>query len=198
MERQHAPMVCRVQRGAGRALRRAALAVGVLAVLGAPQVHAELLRCETQDGNVIFTDDPSLCPGAEPFEPSGTVHGVKPVTPAAPGRQSRIEAMERQRLADQAEAGEAARWKRKRLEKEEEIRQVQMRRDDLLRLLTWCNRGGRVVTYDDAGIKKAARCSDIRRELKALDQQEASARLYLDETLPEECRRAGCLPGWLR
>lgn len=191
MERRHEAVRC-------RALRSAALAVGVLAVLAAPRSNAELLRCETKDGNVIFTDDASLCPEAKPFEPSGTVHSVKPVTPAAPSRQSRIEAMERQRLADQAEAGEAARWKRKKVEKEEEIRQVQLRREDLLRLMTWCNRGGRIVTYDDAGIKKAARCSDVRRELKALDQQEASARLYLEETLPEECRRAGCLPGWLR
>jgi hypothetical protein len=176
----------------------AALAIALAVALGSPPAHADLLRCETKDGNVIFTDDPSVCPGAKPFEPSGAVHSVKPVAPAAPNRRSRIEAMERQRLADQAEAGEAERWKLKRREKEEELRQVQLRRDDLLGLMSWCNRGGRVVTYDDAGIKQAARCSDIRRELKSLDQQEASVRLYLDETLAEDCRRAGCLPGWIR
>jgi hypothetical protein len=55
-----------------------------------------------------------------------------------------------------------------------------------------------MVTYDDAGIKQAVRCSDVKKELKALEQQEASARHYLQHELAEECRRAGCLPGWIR
>ena len=38
----------------------------------------------------------------------------------------------------------------------------------------------------------------VSREFHDLEQQEAAAREYLATGLPEECRRAGCLPGWLR
>ena len=180
------------------ALLCCALGAALLVVSVARDARGDLLRCPGPDGNIIFTDDPSVCPGAEPFEPSGTVHSVKPVAPAAIGRQQRLEAMERRRLMDEAEAGEIERWQLKKRTKEEELRGIASRREDLLRLLTWCNRGGRVVTYDDAGIKRAVRCSDVKKELKALDRQEASVRHYLKHELAEECRRAGCLPGWIR
>jgi hypothetical protein len=126
------------------------------------------------------------------------VHSVEPVAPAAKGRQQRLEAMERRRLKDKAEAGEIERWQLKKRAVEEELQSIASRREQLLELLTWCNRGGRLVTYDDAGIKRTARCSDVKKELKALDQQEASVSHYLEHELAEECRRAGCLPGWIR
>lgn len=173
------------------------LALGV-GIPSARDARADLLRCEGPDGRTIYTDDAAVCPGAEPFEPSGAVQSVEPVAPAAAGRQRRLDAIERRRLTDQAEAGEKERWQLKKRAKEEELQVIALRREELLSLVTWCNRGGRVVTYDDAGIKRAARCSDVKKELKALEQQEASIRDYLKHTLAEECRRAGCLPGWIR
>ena len=180
------------------ALLCCALGAALLVVSVARDARGDLLRCPGPDGNIIFTDDPSVCPGAEPFEPSGTVHSVKPVAPAAIGRQQRLEAMERRRLMDEAEAGEIERWQLKKRTKEEELRSIALRREELLDLVTWCNRGGRVVTYDDAGIKRAARCSDVKKELKMLERQEAGIHHYLQHELAEECRRAGCLPGWIR
>ena len=180
------------------ALLCCALGAALLAVAGARDARADLLRCPGPDGNIIYTDDASVCPGVEPYEPAGVVHSVEPVAPAAIGRQQRLEAMDRQRLKDQAEAGEIERWQLKKREKQQELQSIASRREDLLGLLAWCNRGGRVVTYDDAGIKRAVRCSDVKKELKALEQQEASARHYLKHELAEECRRAGCLPGWIR
>jgi hypothetical protein len=102
-----------------RGARRRAIVCCVLAaallVLTVPgDARGDLLRCPGPDGNVIFTDDPSVCPGAEPFEPSGTVHSVKPVPPAAVSRQKRLDALELQRLKDQAEAGEMQRWQLKK------------------------------------------------------------------------------------
>ena len=55
-----------------------------------------------------------------------------------------------------------------------------------------------MTTRDKAGIKRAVPCSEIRGEFDVLDQREARVRNYLENELPEECRRAGCLPGWLR
>jgi hypothetical protein len=186
-------------RGARRkALLCCALGAALLVITVPGDARGDLLRCPGPDGNIIYTDDPSVCPGAKPFEPAGAVHSVEPVAPAALGRQRRLEAMERQRMRDQAEAGEIERWQLKKRAKQEELESIAARREDLLGLLAWCNRGGRVVTYDDAGIKRAVRCSDVKKELKELEQQEASVRQYLKHELAEECRRAGCLPGWIR
>ena len=186
-------------RGAHRnALLCCALVAALLALALARDARADLLRCPGPDGNIIYTDDASVCPGAEPYEPAGQVHSVEPVASAAMGRQRRVEAMERQRLKDQAEAGEIERWQLKKRVKQEELGSIASRREDRLGLLAWCNRGGRVVTYDDAGIRRAVRCSDVKKELKALEQQEASIHHYLKHELAEECRRAGCLPGWIR
>jgi hypothetical protein len=186
-------------RGARRkTLLCCALGGALLVLTLAGDARGDLLRCPGPDGNIIYTDDPSVCPGAEPFEPAGQVHSVEPAAPASIGRQRRIEAMERQRLKDQAEAGEIERWQLKKRTKEEELRSIAQRREELLDLVTWCNRGGRLVTYDDAGIKRTVRCSDVKKELKRLEQQEASIHHYLKHELAEECRRAGCLPGWIR
>ena len=180
------------------ALLCGALSAALLGSAFAPEARADLLRCKGPDGRTIYTDDAAVCPGAEPFEPAGSLQNVEPVAPAAKGRQQRLDAVERQRLKDQAEAGEIERWQLKKRAKEEELQSIAQRREELLDLVTWCNRGGRVVTYDDAGIKRAVRCSDVKKELKALEQQEAKVRHYLQNELAEECRRAGCLPGWIR
>jgi hypothetical protein len=174
------------------------LGTALLALAAAPGARADLLRCPGPDGNIIYTDDASICPGVEPYEPAGQVHSVEPVEPATIGRQRRLEAIERQRLRGQAEAGEIERWQLKRRVKQEELQNIASRREDLLELLVWCNRGGRLVTYDDAGIRQTVRCSDVKKELKSLEQQEARVRHYLQNELAEECRRAGCLPGWIR
>jgi hypothetical protein len=38
----------------------------------------------------------------------------------------------------------------------------------------------------------------VRRDYASLEKQQEETRAYLDEGLEEECRRAGCLPGWIR
>lgn len=187
----------RPRRGPARACALG-LGLGLWLLCGAGASQADLLHCVGPDGRKIFTDDASLCPGAEPYEPSGRVHSVEPVSPAAAARESRLEAVERRRLAEQAAAGEAERWQQRKREKQDALDQLAQQRAKLLDLIVWCNRGGRVVTYDDAGIKQAVQCSDVRKDLKELEKQEASIRDYLEHTLPDECRRAGCLPGWIR
>ena len=120
-----------------------------------------------------------------------------PAHPAAP-EPSRHERSQRRRRVAEAEAAEAARWKQKKLEKEQELEQVVARREQLRELVSHCNRGGQAITLDDAGIKRRLSCTVVREEFSSLDTREASVRSYLDEGLKEECRRAGCLPGWIR
>jgi hypothetical protein len=55
-----------------------------------------------------------------------------------------------------------------------------------------------VFARDAAGVKERIPCSQLHARLAALDAQQTALRNYLEHELPEECRRAGCLPGWVR
>jgi hypothetical protein len=171
---------------------RAATRLGavLLAIaLPAAAAHAELFRCTGPDGKTIFTDQKQMCPGAEPSEPTGVVHRAETQgAPAAPSRETGALDVD----------SEAAQWKQKKLDTEAAIEKIQAQRAWMKPYVGHCNRGGWVTTRDDAGIPQQVNCSVLRREFDALDEQEAAARAYLAEGLPEECRRAGCLPGWLR
>ena len=177
-----------------RAVLTGWLAVAFLTVPGAG--HAELFRCVGPDGKTIFTDQKHMCPGSEPSEPSGVVHRAPtpesreaaPVSPlASPGTQ----------ISDDA-VDASAEWKQKKTVAEQKVAQIQARHEWLKGYVSYCNRGAYITTRDDAGIQQVVNCSELRREFHDLEQQEAAAREYLATGLPEECRRAGCLPGWLR
>jgi hypothetical protein len=174
---------------AGKALALAAAAALIVATGAA----AELRRCLGPDGKIIFTDDESRCPGTEPIEAPDSIQRVdsQASRPAARGRRDH-------KLDQQVADAEAERWRQKRLAKEDELRQVASRRDALRAYVSHCNRGGYVLTQDASGIKRKASCTSIRAEFKALDDREASIRGYLANDLQDECRRAGCLPGWIR
>jgi len=172
-----------------RDLRRLLWSLPLLGLLASP-AGAELFRCTTPDGQTIFTDQKDTCPGAEPFEPSGVVHSAE--TPSAPP------AAPRNPLADQAQAEQAHIWQEKKRDAEQAIEQIQAHRDYLQQYVSHCNRGGWVTTRDDAGIKKRVNCSELRAEFNGLEEQEAAARDYLENGLAEDCRKAGCLPGWIR
>jgi hypothetical protein len=173
----------------------ALLAVAALARGGA---RADLLQCIGPDGKTIYTDSKTVCPEAKPFEPGGA---IQPGPPAASESAGGL-ADRRQRAADrlrraQAEEGEANRWRTRKTELEEALAAVQSRRSYVGSFLAMCNRGGSVVSRDAAGIKRPVPCQDMRAEYAALGEEEAQAQAALDG-LEEECRRAGCLPGWIR
>lgn len=183
---------------------RTALAVALGAgMVAAPvsEAAAELFRCEGPDGRTIFTDNKARCPGREPFEPEGEVQKATPSSeaPAAverglAARKARAEARKR---AYEAQEAEARRWRDVKQQREAALRELLEEREALEEFVTWCNRGGYVTRRDDAGIKRRVSCTKIQADYDALDEIEAKARAKL-EALPEECRRAGCLPGWIR
>jgi hypothetical protein len=173
--------------------RRHWIAFVAIAALAATETAAELFRCTGPDGKTIFTDQKGACPDAEPFEPSGVVHSAPPSPTRPPA------AVQRDRhLSERAEEEAAKVWKQKKRDAEARIERIQQRRERMKPYVGHCNRGGYVTTRDEAGIEDAVNCSVLRREFAALDDQEAEARNYLENVLPEECRKAGCLPGWLR
>jgi hypothetical protein len=176
------------------------LVFAVALVLSGTGARAELFRCTGPDGKTIFTDQKNTCPGAEPSEPTGVVHRAE--TPEShqsapdPGTSAPA-ALSRDPHA--ADASEAAQWKQKKRDAEQQVAKLQAQREAMDRFVSHCNRPGRYVkTRDDAGIQQVVSCSELKRQFDALESQEVAARNYLATGLPEECRRAGCLPGWLR
>ncbi|HXK22170.1 MAG TPA: DUF4124 domain-containing protein [Myxococcota bacterium] len=178
------------------------MAIPALALCAVPPrggAAADLLRCQGADGRVVYTDDKSVCPDSQPYQPGAAVQEVS--TPAArdpaAGDASRARAQQHEKNG-QADSAQAAVWRQRRMEKEDELRQATSEYDYLKSYVAFCNRGNYVFTDDDTGIKTQVSCRDLNARLAALDVRVQGLRDYLDRELPEECRRAGCLPGWLR
>jgi hypothetical protein len=181
-----------------------AVAAASLALTLVPlDAAAELFRCTGPDGKTVYTDKKSVCPQAETYTPKAELQGTDP-QPASAGEEgeesasdARLRTLRRMKV-DDARAGEAARWQQLKKQKEDELEDVKRERDHLVDYVAHCNRGGSVITRDDAGMAKDVKCNELNDKLAALDERALAIRNYLDNDLPEECRKAGCLPGWLR
>ncbi len=177
-----------------RAIAVAAVWAAGLAV--APLATADLYRCKGPDGRTVFSDNPAACPGATPHQPRGRVQSVP--SAARPTAVDRAASQQKAALRQEAERDQATYWGEKRRRSEEQLRALESEHASLREYVTWCNRGGELVKRDASGLKSRVSCSSVRGEFEALEGRIASLRAYLDEGLAEECRRAGCLPGWIR
>jgi hypothetical protein len=153
---------------------------------------AEMYRCTLPDGTVKFSGDPSSCRGyATPHEPSGNVQtlDVAPIVvrpppapiPAAP-----------------APDGPEQMWRRKRVDAERELGALESGIEEFRQLVSWCNRGGELNVEDEYGLRQEYSCDDARVTHDRMSGRIDELQLYLDGGLDEECRRSGCLPGWIR
>ena len=174
-----------------------------LALLAVPALagtaDAELFRCTGRDGKPIFTDQKRTCPGADASAPEGVVHHAETPTPRRPEADLAPAARDTEppQAPDPAEQ-QAALWKQKKLDAEQRVEQIRARREWIRKYMSYCNRGAWITTRDEAGIQQVVNCTELHREYTALESQETAAREYLATGLPDECRRAGCLPGWVR
>ena len=75
---------------------------------------------------------------------------------------------------------------------------LRAQREHIESYVGYCNRGDYVTVRDDAGIKQRVNCSMLKQEHSELEKQEAAALEYLETGLADDCRKAGCLPGWVR
>ena len=181
--------------------RRKALLLAIVASTSAAIAPApassDVYRCTRPDGSIVFTDDESACPGPAKHAPAGRVQTFPreddPV-PAAPGRGAR-EAHARQIEEDKAQK---ARWQQKKRSKEEELRVLEQRHRQLGAFVTACNRGVEIISRDASGMKYQVPCQRVRKEYEQTRALQEPLREYLDTGLARECRRAGCLPGWIR
>lgn len=166
----------------------------LLGLLAAGPATAELYRCMAADGSVRFTDDASACPGARPHEPRGQVQRYD--APAPPRRSAPAT---RPAPADfDARAAQAELWRQKLEQARQEEQELGREVEQLEQLVTWCNRGGKVLTRDRSGLNQDVSCGSVREEHAGKIRRLGEVQRYLAEGIHEECRRSGCLPGWLR
>jgi hypothetical protein len=157
--------------------------------------RAELYKCRGPDGKTLFTSDRSQCPGAEVHEPSGRVQrsGPAPARRTAPAPTARPAA-----AAPASDEAEAHAWRAKRARAEASLRELDAQLATLHEVAGWCNRGHLVFQQDEDGLRHDVDCDEVDVQEKALRREQKRLQAYLDEGLEEECRQAGCLPGWLR
>jgi hypothetical protein len=158
--------------------------------------QAETYKCQGPDGKTLFTSDRSLCPRAERHESPGQIQRSSggPELPPARPRES---ATHRTRRAFD-DAAEAQVWRAKRANAEAELAEARARLETLHEVAGWCNRGREVWATDADGLRHGVDCEELKAQQKALRGEEKRLEAYLAEGLEEECRRAGCLPGWIR
>jgi|GEM_PF-1215590 len=183
---------------ARRAAVAAALAAALVAAAAAPGA-AEIYRCAGPDGQPRYTSDPAACPGAARHRPRREVQRVPAAAPGAAAadagpRPGAVPAADAAAAAD----AEAATWRRKRRDAEAAVADLERGIEELRELVTWCNRGGELAVEDEIGMRDAYDCADAREAYADASTRLEGLRAYLDGGLEEECRRAGCLPGWIR
>lgn len=176
------------------------LALPFLALtLGAGPAAAELYKCTDAAGRVSYTGNPHDCRGrAERHETRREIQDSGTPTPP-PARTSRPR-RPRSALAGTVsrEEASAAMWQGKRAQAESELRRIEATLPRWERLQTNCNRGADAWTTDEAGVKHKVSCDQITDALERAEAERTRLRAYLGGGLEEECRRAGCLPGWIR
>jgi hypothetical protein len=174
-----------------------AIAAMAAAVGAGSPAAAGLYRCTKPDGTIVYTDNAATCPGSEKYEPRGrlqTLPTEDDPLPAAPAEAARAPSLDR----FENEQAQKEHWQQKKRMKEEELRELQRRHDQLAQYVTACNRGMEIVSRDETGIKYRVSCDRIRKEYQETEDLQEPIRAYLETGLERECRQAGCLPGWIR
>jgi hypothetical protein len=183
----------------------AAISALVVAGASAPPAAAEIYRCTRPDGAVVYSDNKANCPGAGKHEPSGRLQTLSEDAETAPVPGSAEPAEQAMQPAPDAPAhnaedqrGQKAHWQQLKRTKEAELRALEERHAQIGRFVAACNRGQRIISRDATGIKYGVSCDRIRAEHAETLKLQAPLREYIETGLAQDCRRAGCLPGWLR
>jgi hypothetical protein len=187
-------------------MRSIALAAALL-IAGAP-AGAELYRCTSPVGAVLVTDDARACPGAERLGSAARVtrHGaaqaeVAPSQPSA--RATEGEAGPQSLPPDAAvfpadrpsrpapRSADEAIWRSYFRQKQDEQREVAKR------IASLESTAKRACDEMEHGRQSYA-CRLAKAELEGERERAERLEAYLADGIEDDCRVAGCLPGWVR
>ena len=177
-----------------RWLRPAAFAAVVCA---ASVVSAEpgIYKCTDDEGRTRYTSDPSHCPNAEK---QVLKKQVQKVIEGEGRRRERVAPAARRASRNGSSDGLQSMWQGKRPAAERELEDVDRRLERMKQVIKACNRGGEWYKTDDAGIRQHISCEELRARDAELQSRRSELVEYLADGLEDECRRAGCQPGWVR
>ncbi|HEU4431135.1 MAG TPA: DUF4124 domain-containing protein [Myxococcota bacterium] len=183
-------------------MRRAGLALAfALPLLTSGTTSAEIFKCVGPNGEVTFTSSAAQCPNAQPHVlKDAAVQRIEKAEPLASARPGAAPLPRRAPAAAVDDsAGAEALWRNKKSEAQQRLQQIEAELQYLQAAVRWCNEGNLLWAEDRrTGIRRDVPCSEVDATKAALDEEKDRAEDYLAEGLEEECRRAGCLPGWLR
>lgn len=166
------------------------LSVICLLLLPIPAAGAEFYRWVDKDGNEHFTNDPGKVP-AENYGGSSAVEapqGWVNVGEKRDGRRTVAPAIKQHK--DKYGHGEEW-WRRRARKLRRELRELQDEYELVLRKEREQEEQGTFGRKKKSGKKYGAKKMQLEKKI-------ARARRNLDADLPEEARRAGAYPGWLR
>ncbi len=89
-------------------------------------------------------------------------------------------------------------WREKKVSAEQELGALEKKWDYLNQYITHCNRHRKILSQSENGLRYEVSCKNIREEHAQVKVRMNEVSTYLNEGLSEACRRAGCLPGWIR
>jgi hypothetical protein len=95
-------------------------------------------------------------------------------------------------------AADEATWRGKKRTAESELEDARHAIERARVTVGDCNRHEIQVIGDDRARRLDEICTHARDELAKNTERSAELERYLEEGLAEECRAAGCLPGWIR
>jgi hypothetical protein len=156
--------------------------------------HAEIYECVGSDGKLHFTGDPTQCAGARPHELKREIH----LEDRSKARAARPPAASRARRARAGSASQERMWRRKQAEARAKLEAAELEWQRGREMVGACNRGSSWWGTDESGIRRKISCNTIKSEFAKVARTRDELRDYVAQGLAEECRRAGCLPGWLR
>ena len=176
---------------------RIALLVAAMSTLGGTSVEAGIYKCTGPDGKPFFTGDPTACKGAKPHVLKKKVQRVQNSRSSRMLRSGGAPA----RLAPSARAagdGLEDMWRRKRPAAEQKLTRLGERITRMNAVIRTCNRGGEWYKTEESGIRKHVPCGELRSRQADFEKRRTELVEYLKDGLEDECRRAGCRPGWVR
>jgi hypothetical protein len=180
----------------------AAVAFGLATAAG-----AELIEYRLSDGRTGYTNDRAQVPpgaqilSAREESPSPPPEAAPPprlgaAPPAAPAPSPVPEWMRRDPEAEAAAA--EAMWRRRAQQAARAVEEARIQVEGVERIYSDCR--GRENYWNwrwgHRGIDSS--CQDEGARLESARGRLADAEAYLADGLFEDCRRAGCLPGWVR
>jgi len=165
-------------------------------VLAHQALAGELLTYRTADGNLGITDNPKLVPpGAEIVRREPETPHPNEGSPAPPTASRRNLPAKRWGDLDQ-DSTDAMRWRQKLRQAHQEEERAAHELEQAERDYRSCRRRENFGASDQMHVPGETACDQA--PVAAAQREYERAKAYAEDGIEDECRRAGCLPGWLR